>query len=175
MDRDDIGDVDRASTYIEYLSQPFLVCQPCKYFWKGLPMKGPTGKLPHFVMKLLLAVCVIIPSVAVAALSTADRRAQFERALAAALAKVTASTTTQERLIKQYLAGKKNKAQAVQLEHDAFWFSPEHEDEEVAAERTLEGCQLCWGGRPCALLVLNDDIVEGELVLKDMPRLNYVG
>jgi hypothetical protein len=126
-------------------------------------------------MKLLFAVCVIVPSVAVAALSTVDRRAQFEKAMAAALAKVTASTTTQERLIKQYLAGKKNKAQAVQLEHDAFWFSPEHEDEEVAAERALEGCQLCWGGRPCALLAVNDDIVEGELALKDMPRLNYAG
>ena len=85
------------------------------------------------------------------------------------------SDATRADVIRGYVNAKPNKAQAIQLEVGAPWRSSEHEDEDTAIERTLEGCQLRWGA-PCALLAVNDDMVaEGRLEAKDMPRVNYTG
>jgi hypothetical protein len=125
----------------------------------------------------IIFVC-LFPSVAIAALTNEERRSQFEKALAVIVATATPNTTTHQRqtMIKEYLDAKPNKAQAVQLENGVYWRSPEHEDASVAGDRALEGCQLHWGGVPCVLLAVNDEIVaDGKLVAKDMPRLHYAG
>jgi hypothetical protein len=78
-------------------------------------------------------------------------------------------------LIRDYLAAKPNKGQAVQLDDGHYFRSVLHEDQAVAGDRTLEACQLRYE-KPCALLAVNDEIAsEGALIYKDMPRLHYKG
>ncbi|MBR0854641.1 hypothetical protein [Bradyrhizobium liaoningense] len=124
-----------------------------------------------------LVVFLALPGVAMAALTNAERKSQFERAMASIIA---ASTPTvfgfvRDTLIKDYLACKPNKGQAVELVKASYFRSCEHEDASVTGDRSLEACQLRYG-KPCALLAVNEEIVaEGELVSRDMPRLHYAG
>jgi hypothetical protein len=130
-------------------------------------------------MKLLrwLVVLCLLPSSAIAALSSTERRSQFQKAINAIMAVATpqVQTAVREKVIKEYLDAAPNKAQAVHLSDGGYWRSTGHEDTSVAGERALEGCQLRHG-KPCALLAINDEIaVDGELVTNDMSRLHYSG
>jgi hypothetical protein len=124
-----------------------------------------------------LVVFVLLPGAAMAALTNAERKSQFEKAMASIIA---ASTPTvfgfvRETLIKDYVTCKPNKGQAVELVHASYFRSCEHEDASLTGDRALEACQLRYG-KPCALLAVNEEIVaEGELATKDMPRLHYAG
>ncbi len=124
-----------------------------------------------------LVVFLALPGVAMAALTNAERKSQFERAMASIIA---ASTPTvfgfvRDTLIKDYLACKPNKGQAVELVKASYFRTCEHEDASVTGDRALEACQLRYG-KPCALLAVNEEIVaEGELTSRDMPRLHYAG
>lgn len=123
---------------------------------------------------LIVCICTL-PGVANAGLTNAQRKSQFERALGAIIASAAPQifTSARERLIAEYLAGKGNRALAFEPSSRRFFRSPSHEDEAVAAERALESCQLLYE-KPCALLAVNEEIAaEGELVVKDMPRLQY--
>jgi hypothetical protein len=132
-------------------------------------------------MKIIrfLVVFLALPGVgvAMAALTNAERKSQFERAMASIIA---ASTPTvfgyvRDTLIKDYVACKPNKGQAVELDRASYFRSCEHEDASVAGDRSLEACQMRYG-KPCALLAVNEEIVaEGELMSKDVPRLHYSG
>ena len=85
------------------------------------------------------------------------------------------SDLLRQRLIRDYVDAKANKAQAVELVGGNYLRSVDHEDFNVVGDRTLEACQLRYG-KPCALLSVNDDIAaEGQLISKDMPRLHYSG
>jgi hypothetical protein len=122
-------------------------------------------------------VLCLLPSAAIAALSTAQRKSQFEKAMASIIAASMPQTSSAviERVIKEYLEAKPNKGQAIQLAYGLFWRSTLHEDASAAGDRTLEACQLRYG-KPCALIAVNDEIVvDGDLNSKDMPRLHYVG
>src|SRR5438067_957186 len=124
-----------------------------------------------------LVVLCLLPSAAIAALSSTERKSQFEKAIIALMAAATPQmqSTAREKTIKDYLEAKPNKAQAVHLSNAGYWRSVGHEDTSAAGERALEGCQLRHG-KPCALLAINDEIaVDGELVAKDMLRLHYSG
>jgi len=124
-----------------------------------------------------LVVFLALPGVAMAALTNAERKSQFERAMASIIAAATPTKFgfVRDTLIKDYLACKPNKGQAVELVNANYYRSCEHEDASVTGDRSLEACQLRFG-KPCALLAVNEEIVaEGELVPKDMPRLHYAG
>jgi len=130
-------------------------------------------------MKLLrvLVVVAVLPGAAMAALSNAERKSQFEKAMASIIAAATPTKFgfVRDTLIKDYIACKPNKAQAVELVRADYFRSCEHEDASVTGDRALESCQLRYG-KPCALLAVNEEIVaEGELTPKDMPRLHYAG
>jgi len=130
-------------------------------------------------MKLIkwLVVLWLLPTAAIAALSSTERKSQFEKAMIAVMAASTPQmqSAVREKTLKEYLDAAPNKAQAVYLSEAGYWRSTGHEDPLVAGERALEGCQLRHG-KPCALLAVNDEIaVDGELVTKDMPRLHYSG
>jgi len=85
------------------------------------------------------------------------------------------SAAVRGRIVKDYEDANANKGQAVELLSGTPWRSPGHEDQSVAGDRTLEGCQLRYG-KPCALIAVNEEIVaEGQLISKDMPRLHYSG
>lgn len=119
----------------------------------------------------------LLPSAALAALSSSERKSQFEKAMIALMAAATPQlqSAVREKTIKEYLEAAPNKAQAVYLSDAGYWRSTGHEDALAAGERALEGCQLRHG-KSCALLAINDEIaVDGELVTKDMPRLHYSG
>jgi hypothetical protein len=127
------------------------------------------------IMKFLI-IFLVLPSMAMATLTDAERKSQFERAMAAIIAAATpALSTSRDTLIKDYVACKSNKGQAVELVGASYFRSCEHEDASVTGDRSLEACQLRYG-KPCALLAVNEEIVvEGELMSKDMPRLHYAG
>jgi hypothetical protein len=129
-------------------------------------------------MKILkfLVLVLVLPSMAMATLTNAERKSQFERAMAAIIAATTpALSAPRDMLVKDYVACKPNKGQAVELVGASYFRSCEHEDASVTGERSLEACQLRYG-KPCALLAVNEEIVvEGELTSKDMPRLHYAG
>lgn len=81
-----------------------------------------------------LIVAVLLPSAALAALTNTERKSQFEKAMASIIA-ATAPTVfgfVRETLIKDYIACKSNKAQAVELVHASYFRSCEHEDASVA-------------------------------------------
>jgi hypothetical protein len=122
-------------------------------------------------------ICIFIfPGVALAGPTTAERKSQFEKALSLIMSSSTPGVPASGRddTIRDYLATKPNKGQAVQLEGH-YWRSGAHEDQTAAGDRTLEGCQLRYA-KPCALLAVNEEIApEGELTPKDMPRLHYKG
>ena len=126
--------------------------------------------------KWAIALC-LLPTAAIAALSSVERKSQFEKAMASIIA---ASTPTvlgwvRETLIKDYIACNPNKGQAVELLGASYFRSCGHEDASFTGDRTLEACQLRYG-KPCALLAVNEEIVaEGELMSKDMARLHYSG
>jgi hypothetical protein len=127
-------------------------------------------------LKLML-IFVLLPGAAMAGLTSAQRKSQFEKALASLIAASTPtiSSFVRETLIKDYLACKANKGQAVELVHASYFRSCEHEEASFTGDRSLEACQLRYG-KPCALLAVNEEIAaEGELVSKDMPRLHYSG
>jgi len=124
-----------------------------------------------------LVVFLALPGVAMAALTNTERKSQFERAMASIIAAATPTKFgfVRDTLIKDYLACKPNKGQAVELVNANYYRSCEHEDVSATGDRSLEACQLRFG-MPCALLAVNEEIVaEGELVPKDMPRLHYAG
>ena len=125
----------------------------------------------------LLLICVVLPSAAMAALTKAERKSQFEKAMASLMAASTPSVlpAVREMLVRDYIACKANKGQAVELVSASYFRSCEHEEAAFAGDRSLESCQLKYG-KPCALLAVNDEIaVEGELIAKDMTRLHYSG
>jgi hypothetical protein len=124
----------------------------------------------------LLTAC-LISGIALASPTETPRKSVFEKALNVILATVAPqmSAAAREKIIKDYEDGKANKGQAIELISGSPWRSLIHEDQAVAGDRTLEGCQLRYG-KPCALIAVNEDIAaEGELVSKDMPRLHYAG
>jgi hypothetical protein len=130
-------------------------------------------------MKILgWAVCLcLLPGLAFAGLSKAERRSQFEKALGSIMAAATPQVqeSLRDTLIRDYANAKPNKGQAVQVGSGYYFRSAEHEDYAVTGDRTLEACQLRYAN-PCALLAINDEITsEGELISKDMPRLHYAG
>jgi hypothetical protein len=124
-----------------------------------------------------LVTACLISGVALAAPTETPRKSVFEKALNVILATVAPqmSATNREKIIKDYEDGRANKGQAIELIGGSPWRSLIHEDQAVAGDRTLEGCQLRYG-RPCALIAVNEEIVaEGKLISKDMPRLQYAG
>lgn len=127
-------------------------------------------------MTWALALC-LLPSAAIAALTSAERKSQFEKAMASIMAAATPALSDDRRkgLLDRYLACKPNKSQAVELAGAGYFRLCEHEDASVTGDRTLEACQLRFG-KPCALLAVNEEIAsEGALAPKDMPRLHYKG
>ena len=119
----------------------------------------------------------LIPGIAFAALSTAERKSQFERALGLVINSTTPDMPADERkrLINAYVEGKPNKGLAVQDVYRKYFASVLHEDQDLVGDRTLEGCQLRFA-RPCALVAINDEVAtEGQLDHRDMPRLRYAG
>jgi hypothetical protein len=130
-------------------------------------------------MKVLtfLVVFLALPGVAMAALTNAERKSQFERAMASIMAAATPAVhpTLRDTLIKDYLAWKPKKGQAVELVNASYLRTCEQDDASATGDRALESCQLRYG-KPCALLAVNEEIVaEGELASRDMPRLHYAG
>lgn len=124
-----------------------------------------------------LLIFIGVPSAAFAALSSPERKSQFEKAMASIIAANTPSVSdlTRERLVKEYSACKSHKGQAVALATGDYFRSCEHEDTPDVGDRSLEACQLRYG-KPCALIAIDEEIVvEGELAPKDMPRLHYTG
>lgn len=120
---------------------------------------------------------LIIPSAAFGGPTTAERKSQFEKALAVIISTATpqVSASVRERIIKDYVDAKPNKGLAVQLADGQYFRHPINEDQTVTADRTLESCQLRFA-KPCTLIAVNDEIAaEGELISKDMPRLKYAG
>jgi hypothetical protein len=118
-----------------------------------------------------------VPTAAFAALSNAERKSQFEKAMASIMAANHPSVSIQvrEKLVKDYVACKAHKGQAVELASGNYFRSCENEDTPDIADRSLEACQLRYG-KPCALLAIDEEIVaEGDLTAKDMPRLHYKG
>jgi hypothetical protein len=125
---------------------------------------------------LVFASCVLSTSVWAGAIE-APRVSVFEKALnvilATALPKM--SEALRETIVRDYENAKANKAQAVELASGSTWRSTGQEEQSVAGERALEGCQLRYG-KPCALIAVNEEIAaEGQLIAKDMPRLQYSG
>jgi|SRR5579872_1513310 hypothetical protein len=122
-------------------------------------------------------VLFLLPTAAIAALTSAERKSQFEKAMASIMAANTPSVSDDRRkgLLDRYLACKPNKGQAVELAGAGYFRLCEHEDASAVGERSLEACQLRFG-KPCALLAVNEEIAsEGALAVKDMPRLHYTG
>jgi hypothetical protein len=118
-----------------------------------------------------------VPTAALAALSNAERKSQFEKAMASIVAANHPSMSIQvrDKLVKDYVACKAHKGQAVELGSGNYFRSCEHEDTPDIGDRSLEACQLRYG-KPCALLAVDEEIVaEGDLAAKDMPRLHYRG
>jgi hypothetical protein len=124
----------------------------------------------------ILAVC-LIPGIVFAGSTETPLKSVFEKALNVILATVAPqmSVSWRERIIKEYEDAKANKGQAIELISGSAWRSVAHEDQAVAGDRTLEGCQLRYG-KPCALIAVNEEIAaDGGLISKDMPRLQYAG
>jgi hypothetical protein len=119
----------------------------------------------------------LLAGAAIAGPITAPRKSQFEKAMNVIMASITPklSDLQRESLVRDYVEGKPNKGQAVELLNGNYFRSVAHEDLSVTADRTLEACQLRYG-KPCALLAVNDEIAaEGEIRSQDMPRLHYSG
>jgi hypothetical protein len=115
----------------------------------------------------IICVCCL-PNIALASPTTAERKSQFEKAISLIMtsATPTVSPFDRERLLREYMNGRRNKGQAVQLLIGRYYRSEFHEDVAVTGERTLEACQLRYA-KPCALLAINEEIAaEGELILK---------
>src|SRR5437879_5213571 len=115
---DDCGRVDQPAGYAPAARGP-----RCRQKEACFPSKG-TGRIPSLArggsMKIIrfLVVFLALPGVAMAALANAERKSQFERAMASIIA---ASTPTvfgyvRDTLIKDYVACKPNKGQAVELD-----------------------------------------------------------
>jgi len=125
----------------------------------------------------LILLAALVGSAASAGPITTERQSQFEKAMNVIMASVTpqVSEVQRERLVRDFVEGKPNKGQAVDLVGGRYFRSEAHEDYAATGDRTLEACQLRFG-KPCALLAVNDDIAaEGGLISKDMPRLHYSG
>jgi hypothetical protein len=130
-------------------------------------------------MKRLVFVlaCCVLSAGAWAGIIDSPRKSGLEKALNVILATAVPqlSAALRERIVRDYEDADANKALAVELVSGNTWRSPAHEDQSVAGDRTLEGCQLRFG-KPCALLAVNEEIAaEGQLISKDMPRLQYAG
>ncbi|HLG85119.1 MAG TPA: hypothetical protein VKY22_29315 [Bradyrhizobium sp.] len=125
----------------------------------------------------VIILLTLLPTAAIAGLLTAERKSQFDKAVASIMAASMPSVASSviDRVIKDYDDATPNKAQAVELAEEQFWRTTEQESVAAAGDRALEGCQLRYG-KPCALVAINDEIVsEGSLTPKDMPRLHYAG
>jgi hypothetical protein len=81
------------------------------------------------IAKWVMALC-LLPTVAIAALTNAERKSQFEKAMASIMAanSPTVFGYVRETLIKGYIACKPNKGQAVELLSASYFRSCEHED-----------------------------------------------
>ena len=125
----------------------------------------------------LIVVAGLVASSAYAGEISTERKSLFEKAMDAIMAAATPKVPDmlREKLIRDYVDAKPNKAQAVEPVGGGYFRSTAHEDYNVVGDITLESCQLRYG-KPCALLAVNDDIAtEGALISKDMPRLHYSG
>lgn len=122
--------------------------------------------------------CILLmPEIATAGMTGAARKSEFEKALNVIMATSIPKLppANRERMIKSYIDARGNKAQAAELDSNETWRSTEHEDPGVTGDRTLEGCQLRYE-KPCALIAVNYEIVvDGPLIVRDMPRLRYAG
>jgi hypothetical protein len=126
--------------------------------------------------KWVIVLC-LLPTAAIAALTSTERKSQFEKAMASIIAANTPTVSDDIRtmLVNDYVGCKPNKGQAVELTGPKYFRSCAHEDASLTGDRTLEACQLRYG-KPCALLAVNEEIaIEGKPVSKDMPRIHYAG
>jgi hypothetical protein len=126
---------------------------------------------------LAVMILVIFAADAHAGLMTEERKPQFEKSMLVIFASAMPKFTDLQRasMVRDYIAAKPNKAQAIELTVGEPFRSSEHELQDVAGGRVLEACQLRYG-KPCALIAVNEEIAaEGELVTKNMPRLAYKG
>jgi hypothetical protein len=124
----------------------------------------------------LTFVC-LVPGLAYAGLTNAQRKSEFEKALSLIISSATPQVPpdTRETMIREYQEARINKGFAVELVNANYWRSTQHERPEVTRERTLEGCQLRFG-HACALVAVNDEITsEGQLISEEMARLKYAG
>ena len=73
----------------------------------------------------LAAALLLLPCAAIAALTSAERKSQFEKAMGVILARemTNYSDATRADVIRGYVNAKPNKAQAIQLEVGAPWRS----------------------------------------------------
>jgi hypothetical protein len=127
-------------------------------------------------IKTIVAACLLMGA-ANAGPTSIERKSEFEKALNVVLASALphSSDLQRERLIRDYIDGKPNKAQAVNLPADVPYRGSQYEDYQSTGDRVLEACQLRYGS-PCALVAVNDEIVgEGRLDAKDMPLMHYSG
>jgi hypothetical protein len=122
-------------------------------------------------------VLCLLPTAAIAGLTSTERKSQFEKAMASIIAANMPAVADEARtaLIRDYIACKSHKGQAVELSGARYFRSCAHENDLAIGDRTLEACQLRYG-KPCALLAVDEEIAtEGKPVSKDMPRLHYAG
>jgi hypothetical protein len=124
----------------------------------------------------LISIC-LVPGIAYAGLTNAQRKSEFEKALNLIISSAAPQmfTDDREKMIKDYLDATPNKAQTIEPARGDSWRSTQHETQEVAGDRALEGRELRYG-KPCALIAVNDEIAsEGRLTPRAMPRLKYAG
>jgi hypothetical protein len=129
------------------------------------------------IRSLLIFACCALSVGAWAGVIETPRVSGFEKALNVILATAVPQmpVSLRERTVRDYEDAQANKGQAIELIFASPWRSSNHEDQSVAGDRTLEGCQLRYG-KPCALIAVNEEIAaEGQLISKDMPRLHYSG
>lgn len=99
--------------------------------------------------------------------------------LSAALSKAAPAIgeAVRSSIVSSYLQERQSRALAAFPPH-ATWRSFAWANAALAEERTLEGCQLRYGG-PCVLVAVNDTVQatpgDGNWPRRDMPRLAYDG
>ena len=122
-------------------------------------------------------IACLLPSAALAGLSSSERKSEFEKALSLVLSAALPNlpAASREQRIKDYQEAKENKAQAIEPVGGNTWRSINHESRDVVGQRTLEGCQIRYN-LPCALIAINEEIAsEGAIVSKPMERVAYAG
>lgn len=104
-----------------------------------------------------LVVFLALPGVAMAALTDAERKSQFEPAMASIIAATTPTVFgfVRDTLIKDCLACKPNRGQAVELVHESYFRSCEHDGDPALGQAVhLRGRpepERCPGLRVCQM------------------------